>query len=99
MSLAISLFVTILVIYSGFASIDPNKSSSHGRSERPSDRSRLPIKFGNVFISQSELDSDLLHTLFAYPLPEGRGVRSQGFLIMPSVSRDFGDRGGIIRTR
>jgi hypothetical protein len=25
-------------------------------------RSRLPIKFGNVFISQSELDGDLLHT-------------------------------------
>jgi hypothetical protein len=42
-------------------------------------RSRLPIKFGNVFISQSEFDGDLLHTLFAYPLPKGRGVRSQGF--------------------
>jgi hypothetical protein len=30
-------------------------------------RSRLPIKFGNVFISQPEPDGDLQHTLFAYP--------------------------------
>jgi hypothetical protein len=42
-------------------------------------RSRLPIKFGTVFIPQSEFDGDLLHTLFAYPLP--KGVRSQGVLI------------------
>jgi hypothetical protein len=35
-----------------------------------------------VFISQSEFDGDLLHRLLAYPLPKGRGVRSQGFLII-----------------
>jgi hypothetical protein len=44
-------------------------------------RTSLPVEFACMLISKAEFYGELLHELLAYPLPKGRGVCSQAFLI------------------
>ncbi len=91
MSLAISVFITILMIYSGFQGIDPNKiklAQTFGAVARGRGRGRVPVGQSGARLSHSVRRPDLQD--------EHRDDRNHhpGHRVVPDVPRDLaaGDR-------